>query len=121
LRLGDFPRKEIESSELLRALAVIGPLMIAYFFLREPAVLNLGLIASDRQAETKGRRFFIALAASFAGRANGIAEERVANVIIGGVFGLIAVALMEFVWRRVGAGKAGCRIRARTDLSAQKS
>jgi hypothetical protein len=44
-RLRDFLRKEIKSSELLRALAVIGPLVIAYFFLREPAVLNLGLIA----------------------------------------------------------------------------
>ena len=44
-RLRDFLRKEINSSELLRALAVIGPLVIAYSFLREPAVLNLGLIA----------------------------------------------------------------------------
>jgi len=53
------------------------------------------------------RCFFIALAASFAGGASGIAEERVANVIIGGAFGLVAVALMELVWRRVGAGKIG--------------
>lgn len=44
-RLRDFLRKEINSSELLWALAVIGPLVIAYSFLREPAVLNLGLIA----------------------------------------------------------------------------
>jgi hypothetical protein len=44
-KLRDFLRNEVESSELLRALAVIGPLVIAYFFLREPAVLNLGLIA----------------------------------------------------------------------------
>jgi hypothetical protein len=44
-KLRDFLRDEIKSSELLRALAVIGPLVIAYFFLREPAVLNLGLIA----------------------------------------------------------------------------
>jgi hypothetical protein len=46
------------------------------------------------------RCFFIALAASFAGGASGIAEERVANVIIGGAFGLIAVALTEIVWQR---------------------
>ncbi|MDH6260361.1 FUSC family protein [Bradyrhizobium sp. BR13661] len=47
------------------------------------------------------RCFFIALAASFAGGASGIAEERVANVIIGGVFGLAAVALTDIVWKRV--------------------
>ncbi|WP_245328946.1 FUSC family protein [Bradyrhizobium centrolobii] len=47
------------------------------------------------------RCFFIALAASFAGGASGIAEERVANVITGGAFGLIAVALTEIVWLRV--------------------
>jgi uncharacterized membrane protein YccC len=69
---------------------------------------TLTLIAFSRYAVGFGARcFFIALAASFAGGANGIAEERVANVIIGGVFGLIAVGLMAFVWRQVGAGKAG--------------
>jgi hypothetical protein len=47
------------------------------------------------------RCFFIALAASFAGGASGIAEERVANVIIGGAFGLIAVVLTDIVWQRV--------------------
>jgi hypothetical protein len=31
----------------------------------------------------------------------------VINVVIGGVFGLVAVALMELIWRRVGAGKVG--------------
>jgi hypothetical protein len=69
---------------------------------------TLTLIAFSRYAVGFGTRcFFIALAASFAGGASGIAEERVANVIIGGVFGLVAVALMEFVWRRVGGGKVG--------------
>ena len=53
------------------------------------------------------RCFFIALAAGFTGGARGIAEERVANVIIGGVFGLIAVALTELVWRRITAKAAG--------------
>src|SRR5690242_18077100 len=38
-------RKEIRSDELLRALAVIGPLVVAYTVMREPALLNLGLIA----------------------------------------------------------------------------
>lgn len=47
------------------------------------------------------RCFFIALAASFAGGADGIAEERVVNVLIGGAFGLVAVALTETVWLRV--------------------
>src|SRR5581483_6449300 len=69
---------------------------------------TLTLIAFSRYAVGFGTRcFFIALAASFAGGASGIAEERVANVIVGGVFGLIAVALMELVWRRVGAKKVG--------------
>lgn len=47
------------------------------------------------------RCFFIALAASFAGGASGIAEERVANVITGGAFGIIAVVVTEIVWQRV--------------------
>jgi hypothetical protein len=34
-KLRDFFRKEIKSDELLRALVVIGPLVVAYFFLRE--------------------------------------------------------------------------------------
>src|SRR5262249_27029903 len=38
-------REEIRITELLRALAVIGPLVIVYFFSREPAMLSLGLIA----------------------------------------------------------------------------
>ncbi|OPY98061.1 hypothetical protein A5906_34485 [Bradyrhizobium sacchari] len=46
------------------------------------------------------RCFFIALAASFAGGASGIAEERIVNVLIGGTFGLIAVGLTEIVWLR---------------------
>src|SRR5262249_20408596 len=69
---------------------------------------TLTLIAFSRYAVGFGTRcFFIALAASFTGGASGIAEDRVANVIGGGVFGLIAVALTEIVWRRVGLGKVG--------------
>lgn len=55
---------------------------------------TLTLIAFSRYAVGFGSRcFFIALAASFAGGASGITEERVANVITGGLFGLIAMAL----------------------------
>ena len=54
------------------------------------------LIAFSRYTLAFGARcFFIALAASFAGGASGIAEERVINVITGGLFGLIAGALTE--------------------------
>ncbi|GLS20051.1 FUSC family protein [Labrys miyagiensis] len=68
---------------------------------------TLTLIAFSRYVVGFGSRcFFIALAAAFAGGASGIAEERVANVLIGGVFGLIAVVLTEIVWRRF-ARKAG--------------
>lgn len=63
---------------------------------------TLTLISFSRYIVGFGLRcFFIALAASFAGGASGIAEERIANVIIGGVFGLIAVALTDIVWQRV--------------------
>jgi len=63
---------------------------------------TLTLLSFSRYVVGFGMRcFFIALAAAFAGGASGIAEERVANVIIGGVFGIIAVALTEMVWRRV--------------------
>ncbi|MEW6123060.1 MAG: FUSC family protein [Pseudomonadota bacterium] len=66
----------------------------------------LTLIAFSRYVVGFGSRcFLIALAAAFGGGANGIAEERVANVLMGGAFGLAAVALMEAVWRR-RAGKA---------------
>ena len=62
----------------------------------------LTLLAFSRYVVGFGMRcFFIALAASFAGGASGIAAERVANVIIGGVFGIVAVALTELVWKRV--------------------
>jgi hypothetical protein len=64
---------------------------------------TLTLISFSRYIVGFGLRcFFIALAASFAGGASGIAEERVANVIIGGVFGLVAVALTDLVWQRMG-------------------
>ena len=63
---------------------------------------TLTLIAFSRYALGFGTRcFFIALAASFAGGASGVAEERVANVITGGLFGLTAVALTELAWRGV--------------------
>jgi fusaric acid resistance family protein len=69
---------------------------------------TLTLITFSRYAVGFGSRcFFIALAAAFTGGASGIAEERVANVIAGGAFGLIAVVLTEMVWRRVGFGKVG--------------
>lgn len=64
---------------------------------------TLTLISFSRYIVGFGLRcFFIALAASFAGGASGIAEERVANVMIGGAFGLIAVALTDIVWQRWG-------------------
>jgi len=92
--LGLLLRVELPQSRVGYSFAVLGA--------------TLTLIAFSRYAVGFGARcFFIALAASFAGGASGIAEERVANVIIGGVFGLVAVALMELVWRRVGAGKVG--------------
>jgi len=47
------------------------------------------------------------LAVAFTGGASGIAEDRVTNIIAGGAFGLVAVALTEFVWRRVGLGRVG--------------
>ncbi|GLR89537.1 FUSC family protein [Bradyrhizobium iriomotense] len=63
---------------------------------------TLTLIALSRYIVGFGLRcFFIALAASFAGGASGIAEERVVNVITGGTFGLVAVGLTEIVWRRL--------------------
>jgi uncharacterized membrane protein YccC len=69
---------------------------------------TLTLLSFSRYVIGFGTRcFFIALAAAFAGGASGIAEERVANVIIGGVFGIIAVALTELVWRRVARKAEG--------------
>jgi len=63
---------------------------------------TLTLISFSRYIVGFGLRcFFIALAASFAGGASGIAEERIVNVLIGGTFGLIAVALTEIVWQRL--------------------
>ena len=63
---------------------------------------TLTLISFSRYIVGFGLRcFFIALAASFAGGASGIAEERIVNVLIGGTFGLIAVALTEIIWLRI--------------------
>jgi len=63
---------------------------------------TLTLISFSRYIVGFGLRcFFIALAASFAGGASGIAEERLANVMMGGAFGLVAVVLTDTVWQRV--------------------
>jgi hypothetical protein len=70
------------------ALAVLAATLTLISFARY--VLGFGL-----------RCFFIALAASFAGGASDVAEERIVNVLIGGAFGLIAVAMTELVWRNV--------------------
>ncbi|TPQ41898.1 FUSC family protein [Bradyrhizobium guangdongense] len=76
---------------------------------------TLTLIAFSRYAVGFGLRcFLIALAAAFVGGASGIAEERVANVLMGGAFGLIAVALTDALWRRLAqkadpAGDPGAR------------
>ncbi len=106
--------REIKTGELLRALIVVGPFVAAYFASRDTALLDLGryalpvlaatltLISFSRYNVGFGLRcFFIALAASFAGGASSIAEERVANVIIAGAFGLIALELTEIVWLRL--------------------
>jgi Fusaric acid resistance protein-like len=62
---------------------------------------TLTLVAFDRYVVGFGARcFFIAIAAAFSGGAGGIAKERVANVLIGGVLGIIAVVLSEFVGKR---------------------
>ncbi|MBR0756201.1 FUSC family protein [Bradyrhizobium jicamae] len=69
---------------------------------------TLTLISFSRYVIGFGSRcFFIALAAAFAGGASGIAEERIANVLIGGVFGLLAVALTDLVWQRVARKQPG--------------
>jgi hypothetical protein len=62
---------------------------------------TLTLVAFNRYViGFSARCFFIALAAAFTGGASGIAEERVINVVIGGVLGIIAVLLSEFVTKR---------------------
>jgi hypothetical protein len=62
---------------------------------------TLTLVAFNRYGVGFGARcFFIALAATFTGGASGVAEERVINVLIGGVLGIIAVLLSEFVGKR---------------------
>lgn len=69
---------------------------------------TLTLIAFTRYVVGFGSRcFLIALAAAFAGGVSGIAEERVANVLIGGAFGLIAVALTEIARRRLARKARG--------------
>ncbi len=83
-KLRDFLRQEIKGGELLRALAVVGPLVIAYFFSRDPAVLNLGLIAisllipalklrlAPRTVALHYLAILVTLAASFAAGASGV-------------------------------------------------
>lgn len=44
-KLRDIVAREIKASELARAVIVVGPLVVAFFVSREPALLNLGLIA----------------------------------------------------------------------------
>ena len=62
----------------------------------------LTLVAFDRYVVSFAARcFFIALAAAFCGGDSAIAEERVANVLVGGAFGIISVALTEIVARRL--------------------
>lgn len=62
---------------------------------------TLTLVAFERYVVGFGARcFFIAIAAAFTGGASGIAEERLTNVLIGGVLGIIAVVLSEFVGKR---------------------
>lgn len=67
---------------------------VGYSFCVLAAMLTL--IAFSRYVIGFGARcFFIALAAAFAGTGSGIAAERVENVLLGGAFGLVAVALAE--------------------------
>jgi hypothetical protein len=62
---------------------------------------TLTLVAFNRYVVGFGARcFFITLAAAFTGGASGIAKERIINVLIGGVLGIIAVILSEFVGKR---------------------
>jgi Fusaric acid resistance protein-like len=65
---------------------------------------TLTLVAFDRYVVGFcARCFFIAIAAAFTGGASGIAEERVTNVLIGGVLGIIAVVLSEFAGKHFAA------------------
>jgi hypothetical protein len=43
--LRDLLSREIKTGELVRALIVVGPMVAAYFFARQTALLNLGLVA----------------------------------------------------------------------------
>jgi Fusaric acid resistance protein-like len=71
---------------------------IGYSVAAMSAVLTL--VAFNRYVVGFGWRcFFIALAATLAGGGSGIPEERVINVLMGGAFGIIGVAVSEFVWK----------------------
>ena len=79
---------------------------IGYFLAAIGALLTV--VAFNRYVVGFGARcFFIVLAAILAGRGSGIPEERVTNVFIGGAFGIIAVVLSEFVWKRVAQKSTG--------------
>lgn len=72
----------------------------------------LTLVAFNRYVVSFGSRcFFIALAATLARSGSGIPEERVINVLVGGTFGIIAVALTElagrFLSQKSSAGQTG--------------
>lgn len=68
----------------------------------------LTLVAFNRYVVSFGARcFFIALAATLAGSGSGIPEARVTNILIGGAFGIVAVASSEFVWKRFAEKFAG--------------
>jgi hypothetical protein len=69
---------------------------------------TLTIVAFNRYVVGFGARcFFIALAATLAGSGSGIPEERITNVLAGGAFGIIAVVLSEFAWRRFAEKSAG--------------
>lgn len=60
--LRDLLSREIKSSELLRALIVVGPFVAAYFISRETAFLNRGGPDRHRLAACGAERWFAALA-----------------------------------------------------------
>jgi hypothetical protein len=71
---------------------------VGYSFAEIGALLTL--VAFNRYVVGFGSRcFFIALAAILAGNGSGIGEERVTNVLVGGVIGIIAIVLSVFVRR----------------------
>jgi hypothetical protein len=71
---------------------------LGYFFAEIGALLTL--VAFNHYAVGFGSRcFFITLAAILAGTGSAIGEERVTNVAVGGVIGIVAIGLSAFLWR----------------------